>query len=181
MKVLTTLKRSLFAAVLLAGLASAPAAVTDFTFLNGFSGANESSANGSSGSFQINNLQFDDTVGAFGTLSLNVSFSGLSGNATAAHIHGLAPVGVSTGVLQGLTVTPATAGTISGSWAPVSAAQVTGLFGGQTYLNLHSTTIPGGEWRGQLGPVPAAVPEPSTWALFGVGALGFLYQHRRRR
>ena len=181
MKILTALKRSLFAAVLMAGLASAHAAVTDFTFLNGFSGANESSANGSSGSFQINNLQFDDTVGAFGTLSLNVSFSGLSGNATAAHIHGLAPVGMNAGVLQALTFTPATAGTISGTWAPVSSAQVTGLFGGQTYLNLHSTTIPGGEWRGQLGPVPAAVPEPSTWALFGVGALGFLYQHRRRR
>ena len=183
MKVLTTLKRSLSAAVLIAGLASAPAAVTDFTFLNGFSGANESSPNGSIGTFGINTLQFDDTPatpgpsGLFGTFTLNVTFGGLLGDATAAHIHGLAPVGINAAPLQGLTFTPASAGTISGTWAPVSIAEVNGLFAGQTYLNLHSTTFGGGEWRAQL----VTVPEPSTWALLGLGAVGFLYQHRRHR
>src|SRR6186997_2789583 len=50
------------------------------------------------------------------TLSYKVTFSGLSGPATAAHIHGLGEVGVTAGVLQTFSPFPAAAsGTYSGT------------------------------------------------------------------
>ncbi len=180
MKLLSSLHAAVLAVLLIGSLSPSRAAVTDFTFLNGLSGANEIPVNASSGSYTINTLRFDDSVGTFGSFSVVVDFAGLQGGANNAHIHGLAPVGVNGGTLQGLSYTAASSGTISGAWLPVSSAQVTGLFAGQTYINIHSTSVGGGEWRGQLIPLPANVPEPSTWALVGAGALGLLYRRRRR-
>jgi len=152
------------------------AALTNFTFLNGFSGLNEVGPNASTGGGSINTLQYDDSVGTFGTFSVDVSFSGLSASASAAHIHGLAGVGTNTGVLQGLTATAATAGTISGTWTIASAAHRDGLFGGLTYLNIHNSTFTGGELRGQLIPIP----EPSVLGLSSLG-LGLLVMRWRQK
>lgn len=163
--------------VLLAALTqSASAAVTQFDFLNGFSGANEVPPTASSGTGVINTLSYDDSVGSFGTLTLNISYSGLAGASTASHIHGLAGVGTNAGVLFALSHSAANSGIISGSWAVNSSANLTGLFGGQTYVNLHSTVFPGGELRGQL----VAVPEPSAYALIGLGAAGLAALRVRR-
>jgi CHRD domain len=80
----------------------------------------------------------------------DVTFSGLSGPATAAHIHGPAPAGKNAGVLVWLSTKgkPATS-PLKGS-AKLTAAQVTDLMNGQCYVNVHTAKNPGGEIRGQL-------------------------------
>ena len=50
------------------------------------------------------------------------------------------------------------------------------LLNGQFYFNAHTSLNPGGEIRGEL----IMVPEPSTWACFGLGAAGLLWSMRRR-
>lgn len=120
------------------------------------------------------------------TLTLLGSFSGLSANVSAAHIHGPAAVGVNTGVIYGLggTVIPlgATSGAINGSvsLAPIGAYtvanQIADLNNSLWYINIHNSTFPGGEIRGQIVPVP----EPSVVALSMMG-LGALWVWKRRR
>lgn len=56
------------------------------------------------------------------------------------------------------------------------ADQLANLKSGNLYVNVHSTTFPGGEVRGQI----TAVPEPATGALAIVG-LGCFWMLRRRR
>lgn len=83
-------------------------------------------------------------------ITWNVTFSGLSGAATAAHIHGPAPEGKNAGVLVWLSTKgkPATS-PLSGS-ATLTAAQASDLTNGQCYVNVHTAKNPGGEIRGQL-------------------------------
>ena len=117
------------------------------------------------------------------------TFSGLSGNVNNAHIHGPAPIGSPAGVLYNLggPIIPlgSTAGTISGSVNLIAnpngttftvAQQLAQLNSGQWYVNIHSTTFPGGEIRGQI----LLVPEPATWALGGLGLLGLFIWKRRK-
>ena len=73
-------------------------------------------------------------------------------------------------------VPSATSGAIPEQSFAITAAQVSQLQGGLFYMNVHDGTFPGGEIRGQL----TLVPEPSTWALFGLGAGGLLCWTRRR-
>ncbi len=60
-----------------------------------------------------------------------------------------------------------------GTTALAELALFTAIADGRAYLNIHSTTFPGGEIRGFLAPVE--VPEPSTYAmlLLGLGLLGW--------
>lgn len=83
------------------------------------------------------------------TLSWSVSYSGLSGPVTAAHIHGPAPVGQNAGVA--IPFTNVTSPTITGE-AKITPQQLSQLVGGQWYVNLHTAANPGGEIRGQLRP-----------------------------
>ncbi len=170
--------KTLSLACLLLAIASPSslAAVTQFTFLNGMSGSNEVSMNASTGTATINLLQFDDSVGPFGTLSISLAFSGLGSNAAAAHVHGFSNATTNSDVLQGLAVTAATSGTITGSWAPTSSLQVDGLFDGLTYINLHSDNVGTGELRGQL----VAVPEPGVFGLLGITGIALLRRRTRR-
>lgn len=83
-------------------------------------------------------------------ITWNVSFSGLTGPATAVHIHGPAPAGKNAGVLIWLSTKGKTATSpVSGS-ATFTAAQATDLMNGQCYINIHTAANPGGEIRGQL-------------------------------
>ena len=129
------------------------------------------------------------------TLTLsNCSYSGLSGNVTAAHIHGPGAPGVGAGVLYflsppaGFITTGATSGTITagnlslvdnpnGSGFTV-AQQLTQLNSGLWYINIHSTTFGGGEIRGQITLVPE--PTTATILLLGAGCAGLMFRRRRQ-
>jgi len=82
------------------------------------------------------------------------SFSGLSGPATAAHIHGPAEAGKNAGVIvplsqQGTPFTSPFKG--SATLADDKAAALSAaLSSGQAYVNVHTAANPGGEVRGQL-------------------------------
>jgi CHRD domain len=89
-----------------------------------------------------------DTV--TGKLSWNVTYSGLTGPAMAAHIHGPADPGQNAGVVVPLKVT---ASPIKGS-KTLTAAQMTDLEAGKYYVNIHTVENKGGEIRGQLQPAP---------------------------
>ena len=77
-----------------------------------------------------------------------VSYSGLSGPVTGAHIHGPAGPGANAGVAVGFSGN-LSASPIQGEMK-LTPEQVTQLTSGQWYVNLHTPANPGGEIRGQL-------------------------------
>lgn len=82
-------------------------------------------------------------------LSWNVTFSGLTGPATAGHIHGPALAGANAGVVISFDVPKAASGTITGSKA-LTDAQLADLNSGRYYVNIHTEANKGGEIRGQI-------------------------------
>jgi hypothetical protein len=90
-------------------------------------------------------------------LKVEGNFTGLSGNATAAHIHGPADENGTAGPLCNLNVPTATSGTITeGTGAgtcgdmTLTDAQIADFEAGRTYVNIHTGANPAGEIRGQL-------------------------------
>jgi hypothetical protein len=83
-------------------------------------------------------------------LSWNIKYSGLTGDATAAHFHGPAKPGVAAGVMVpaapkgGALLSP-----IVGS-ATLTDDQAKALMDGQMYFNVHTQANPAGEIRGQV-------------------------------
>jgi CHRD domain len=81
-------------------------------------------------------------------------FSGLSGPATAAHIHGPAEAGKNAGVIVPLSQkdVPFTSPFTGSATLPddKAAALEAALSGGMAYVNIHTAANPGGEVRGQL-------------------------------
>jgi hypothetical protein len=187
----------LLAASAILPTSSAAAALTIFNAE--LSGAQETIPTGSPGSgFAI--VTIDDI--AF-TMQVQVTFADLVGTTSASHIHCCQPPGVTAAVA---TQTPSfigfplgvTSGTFDqtfdmtllssyragfvtdngGTAASAFDALFGGMLAGQSYLNIHTSSFPGGEIRGQL----MEVPEPSTWAmmLLGLGAVGTAFRRSRK-
>jgi len=136
------------------------------------------------------------------TLQINATFSGLTSNTNAAHIHCCAPLGTNAGVATTVPAFPGfplgvTSGsftsavfdltqptiynpafvTLQGGLTQAEAALIAGLLNGTTYLNIHTVNFPGGEIRGQL----EAVPEPTTLLLLGTTMAGLALARWKRR
>jgi hypothetical protein len=95
------------------------------------------------------------------------TYSGLTSNANNAHIH-TGAVGVTGGPIVTLAFTAATSGTATVTNSAISAANVTLMKAGSTYINVHSVNNSGGEIRGQ---VAGQVPAVSTWGLVATAIL----------
>ncbi|WP_407194117.1 CHRD domain-containing protein [Bradyrhizobium sp. STM 3566] len=80
-------------------------------------------------------------------LSWTVTYSGLSGPATAAHFHGPAEAGKNAGVA--VAIPNAASSPVKGE-ATLTDAQAADLLGGKYYINIHTAANPGGEIRGQV-------------------------------
>ena len=183
------------ACMLLCAPLARPALLVYDAFL---SGPSESPPNASPGTgFAV--VTFDTVAD---TMRVQASFSGLLGTTTASHIHAPTPAPFS-GTAGVATTTPTfpgfplgvTSGTydmtfdlsLSTSWnaafisanggttASATAAFEAAVAAGESYLNIHSTVVPGGEIRGFL----VAVPEPATLSLTAL-ALGVVWRRRRR-
>ncbi len=83
------------------------------------------------------------------TVTVAGSYENMSSNVVAAHIHGLAAVGATAGVIVPLDTTGGTSGTVSGSGA-LSADDLQGVLDGRTYVNIHTQNNGPGEIRGQI-------------------------------
>ncbi len=80
-------------------------------------------------------------------LSYGVTYSGLTGPATAAHFHGAAPAGKNAGVM--VPISGDLASPIKGM-ATLTDEQAKALADGDMYFNIHTPTNKGGEMRGQV-------------------------------
>jgi hypothetical protein len=124
-------------------------------------------------------------------LHIHETFSGLVAPDAAGHIH-VGPEGVAGPIV--LPFSPAsgfpvgvTAGTYDAFLGPADLTPAGGvntfddliaqIEAGNTYANVHSTMFPGGEIRGQL----QTVPEPASFTLAALGALGLLVCRRWNR
>lgn len=181
-------------AVVLGGAppAAHAAPITYFTTLSGPAEAppNNSPATG------ITIVDFDPVAH---TMRVRVTFSGLTGPTTVAHIHGPTavpgagtagvmtatptfpgfPAGVTSGsydvtfnTLAAGTYNPAFVTANGGTLAGAESALFSAISSGRAYMNVHSSAFPGGEIRGFL----LATPEPVSLLTFGgvVGVVGLL-------
>ncbi|MCJ7591704.1 MAG: CHRD domain-containing protein [Woeseiaceae bacterium] len=186
---------------LLACVLAMPAAATTITYSAALSGANEVPPNASPGTGTATVTV--DTV--LNKMLVAVTFSGLTGTTTAAHIHcctlvagtgtaGVAtttpyfpdfPIGVTAGTYSRLfdmtlasSFNPAFLTANGGTTASAWAALFAGFDAGKTYFNIHTNVFPGGEIRGFLQ--RTSVPEPGTLALVGLGLAGLGFTRRRK-
>lgn len=84
-------------------------------------------------------------------LSWDIKYSGLTGPAMMAHIHGPAAPGVNAGVVVPFNPPKEASGEIKGS-KTLTDAQIADLQAGKYYANIHTDANKGGEIRGQLMP-----------------------------
>lgn len=195
------MSRSLLMATAAAALLFAsPAGATTYVFTGALSGDQEAPIPVLTPGTGFAKVTIDDLLD---TMRVEANFSGLLGPTAAAHIHCCAPIGSTAGVA---TTTPtftgfpggvtsgtydhtfdmtlassynagfvtANGGTVPGAFAALFA----GLQTGDAYFNIHTTSFPPGEIRGQL----SYVPEPGTWALMiaGFGMAGAALRRRAR-
>jgi CHRD domain/PEP-CTERM motif len=196
------MKHSLLGMAMVASMLIATpfAHATIITYTANLSGANEPVPNGSFGTGSAL-VTIDDILN---TMIVDVTFSGLTGTTTAAHIHcctavpltstaavattlpsfTLFPLGVTSGsyndtldLLSTSSYSPAFV-TANVDLAGAEAFLLNGMSLDEAYLNIHTSAFPGGEIRGFL--TAAHVPEPGTLPVLitGLVLLGFT-AHRK--
>jgi len=102
-------------------------------------------------------------------LSWDIIFSNLTASPTAAHFHAPAPIGSNAGVQIDIASISGLTSPLIGT-ATVTDTQESGILNGLWYINIHTSTFPGGEIRGQV----QQIPEPTTMAsILAAGFLGF--------
>lgn len=138
---MTTAIRAGLAAALIAFAPAAFAATQSFTAA--LKGSSEVPANDSAGTGQV--IASYDTVSK--KLTFTVTYSGLSGKATAAHFHGPADAKSNAGVV--VPVKEVTENTLRGE-ATLTDAQAADLMAGKWYFNIHTEKNKPGEIRGQV-------------------------------
>ncbi len=84
------------------------------------------------------------------SIGVQCTYTGLTSNLQADHIHANAAPGVNAGILFGFGVTGGTSGTFTAGPFAVTPAQVADMRAHLWYINLHSVNFPGGEIRGQV-------------------------------
>lgn len=192
---LPTLNAILVPILIGVSLLTANAAVFDYSVtLNGPTEGNASPGIGTG------DVRYDNVLH---TLFIGVTFSGLTGTTTAAHIHGPTavagtgtagvattlpfftgfPIGVTFGSFTNtLDLTSALSYNATyitangGTPATAETALATAIAADEAYLNIHTSAFGGGEIRGFL----TAVPEPSSMALLGLGGALLAWAARRR-
>ncbi|HEX5213469.1 MAG TPA: CHRD domain-containing protein [Pseudolabrys sp.] len=136
--------RSTVAAIACAGVLglATPSMAATMTFKATMTGKNEVPANTTAGTGEVTATY--DT--ATKKLTWKGTYSGLTGAATAAHLHGPASEGKNAGVM--VPISPTTS-PLEGS-ATLNDAQAKALMDGEMYVNIHTAANKGGEIRGQL-------------------------------
>ncbi|MEQ1643572.1 MAG: CHRD domain-containing protein [Pyrinomonadaceae bacterium] len=110
-------------------------------------GANENPANATTGyGYGRVVLNADETQ-----VTVSVYWNGLTGNATAGHIHGPALPTANGPVILNLAPSAAVSGSVVNSSFAVTPTQVADMKAGLWYFNIHTVANPGGEIRGQIG------------------------------
>ncbi len=161
---------SVLGALAVAG--SSHAAILQFE--STLSGANEVPAVATPGTGTVS-MTFDDATNMI--LTIDVFVRDLVATVSASHIH-LAPAGSNGSVIVNLgsAYVPDGGGfrlVVSNLAFP--GANVGALMSGGTYVNVHTSTFPGGEVRGQL----TLVPTPGSGALCALALAGAARRRRR--
>jgi hypothetical protein len=128
--------------------ASAPMASAPMTKTLELTGAEEVPANKSTGKGTAEVSYNKDTK----TLSYSVNYSGLTGDATMAHIHGTAPKGQNAGPKVDLSplLKKGQSGSFMDSVKVGDQIKEDSLLSGMYYINIHTKKNPGGEIRAQI-------------------------------
>ena len=109
-------------------------------------------------------MEFDPTSNE---LSWSIEFSGLPGDATAAHFHGPAAEGTNAAVLVNIGEVSGLTSPMNGS-AVLTAEQASFLLDEQLYINIHTEMNTGGEIRGQVScESPGSEETQSTTVIIG--------------
>jgi hypothetical protein len=125
------------------GLLGSSALAETTTFKVNLSAQQEVPANDSKGTGTAD-VTYDSSTKA---LNWAVNFSGLTGDATAAHFHAPADPGKNAGVVIPIGNKPTSPA--KGN-ATLTDGQASDLMAGRMYINVHTAAHPGGEIRGQV-------------------------------
>lgn len=113
----------------------------------------------------IATLILDDSGGFGASIPLHLEFSGLTGTQNAVHIHE-APAGANGPAILGLPLGSPVDIDVLLSQLPIAS-----LAAGELYINIHTSTFPSGELRGQFLPADSVDVEGARW-----GSLKALYR-----